>query len=243
MYMEVVHGVKSEAVEGDSVVTARKERDGVKLLTAAHKEIEYQRALHQRAQAGEERALEALYWSMLPLIKSRVRRVLERERRVVGEWYDSDDLVQDAYLVFHRFVMTCDPAIPLYRMLAGTFERSLRTYLRRYGPLHPQLQLVPEPAGGLEDALDPEKFVHDASGFERACARELLELLPSDIEREIVGMAVAGYTGREVAEKLGCSLPALRHRRRQMRRHLAIRGIVRGERRGAADTETREIAG
>ena len=155
-------------------------------MTAARTEIEYQRALHRRAQAGDERAMEALYWSMLPLIKSRVRRVLERETAIVGEWYDRDDLIQDAYLVFHRFVMACDPDVPLYRLLAGAFERSLRTYLRRHGPLHRQLKLVPEPPGGLEETLDCEKRFDGSNGFERTCARELLDALPSETEREIV---------------------------------------------------------
>jgi len=221
----------------------RKETDDVEQTIAAHKEIEYQRALHRRAKAGDERAMEALYWSMLPLIKSRVARLLARDGAVVGEWYDRDDLIQDAYLVFHRFVMACDPEIPLYRLLAGAFERSLRTYLRRHGPLHRQLRLVEAPPGGLEEALDRERTVRAASGFDRACAQELLDALPTDAEREIVDLAVAGYTGREVAARLGCSLAALRYRRRQLRRHLAIRGIVRGERRASTDEETREIAG
>ena len=196
-------------------------------LTIWQSEVEHQRDLHRRAQAGDETALEELYRSMMPLIKSRVRRVLAHHRDALGSWYDLEDLTQDAYVVFHRFVMSCDPEVPLYRLVAGTFERSLRTHLRRHGPLHQEPPAGTEPPGGWEHVLDGRRRAGGPSGYERACAGELLALLPTESEREIVRLAAAGYTGREVAHKLGCSLASLRYRRRRIRTHLAIRGVTR----------------
>ena len=196
-------------------------------LTIWQNEVEYQRDLHRRAKAGEAVALEALYRSMMPLIKSRVRRVLAHHRDALGSWYDLEDLTQDAYLVFHRFVMSCDPDVPLYRLVAGTFERSLRTHLRRHGPLHQEPPTRAEPLGGWERLVDGCRRAGGPSGYERACARELLALLSTESEREIVRLAAAGYTGREVAHKLGCSLASLRYRRRRIRTHLANRGVTR----------------
>lgn len=199
----------------------------VEELTARPNEVEYQRDLHRRAQAGDAAALGALYRSMMPLIKSRVRRVLVHHRDALGSWYDLEDLTQDAYVVFHRFVMGCDPDVPLYRLVAGTFERSLRTHLRRHGPLHRQPPTGTEPPGGWERLVEGRRRADGPSGYERACAGELLDLLPTESEREIVRLAAAGYTGREVAHTMGCSLASLRYRRRRIRTHLAIRGVTR----------------
>ena len=213
-------------------------------------EIAYQRELHRRAKAGDSDALNALYRSMLPLIKSRVRRVLARHHESLGGWYELDDLIQDAYLVFHRFVMTSDPEVPLFRLLAGAFERALRTYLCRRGPLRRELPVVTSlPDGWDEDPLsaawqDGARHGGCLCGgdhacgdgypgrpFELACARALLDALPSDREREVVRLAAAGFTAREAARQLGCSIASLRYHRRHIRAFLAMRGIISDSRR------------
>ena len=123
--------------------------------------------------------------------------------------------------------MSCNPDVPLYRLVAGTFERSLRTHLRRQGPLHRQPPTGTEPSGGWERLVDGCRRASGLTGYEHACARELLDLLPTESEREIVRLAAAGYKGREVAHRLGCSLASLRYRRRRIRTHLAMRGVTR----------------
>jgi RNA polymerase sigma factor (sigma-70 family) len=190
-------------------------------------EIEYQRELHRRARQGDSRAMADLYKSMMPLIRSRVRRLVGQCLGTLGSWYDVDDLMQDAYLVFHRFVMSYGPEVALYRLVAGTFERTLRTHLERHGPLHRELPLRVEPPGGLEQMLENHRRTGEPSGYERVCAQDLLDILPGESDREIIRLAAAGYTGREVAKQLGCSLASLRYQRRRIRTHLMIRGITR----------------
>ena len=72
-------------------------------------------------------------------------------------------------------------------------------------------------------------WIWKAAGSSRGAFRRFKALLPTESEREIVRLAAAGYTGREVARKLGCSLASLRYRRRRIRTHLAIRGVTRAE--------------
>jgi len=210
-------------------------------------EIAQQREWHRRAQAGDRAALDALYRSMLPLIKSRVQRVLARYRGALGGWYDLDDLFQDAYLVFHRFVMASDPDTPLFRLVAGAFEPALRTYLRRRGPLRRALPVIEvQFDGGDEEGPPADEFLHigpneaawDANGrtgcpIAWVCAQELLDALPSEDEREVVRLTAAGFTAREAAQRLGCTVAAVWRRRRRIRAHLARRGLISDSRRTA----------
>lgn len=204
-------------------------------------EVARQREWHRRAQAGDRLALDALYRSMLPLLKSRVRRVFACYRGALGGWYELDDLIQDAYVVFHRFVMTSDPQVPLYRLIAGAFESALRSYLHRRGPLRPAPPIAAPRADG--DGDEPTDEYEGADGAEGlcgedlaaawACARELLDALPSDGDRQVVTLAAAGFTAREAARQLDCTVTSLYHRRRRIRAHLARRGLISGSRRTA----------
>ena len=184
--------------------------------------IERQQELHRRARRGDKEAMSALYRSLLPLIKSRVGRLIGRQRDLFGGWYELEDLTQDAYLVFHRFVMSTDPRVPLYRVVAGAFERTLRTHLRRHAPLDeresPWGEEVDGPDGGRPT------LARDPTGYDRACAMELLAALPSEADRRIVLLTAAGYTSRELANRLGISLAALHYRRRRIRSLLKRRG-------------------
>lgn len=204
-------------------------------------EIAQQREWHRRAQAGDRAALEALYRSMLPLLKSRVQRVFAYYRGALGGWYEMDDLIQDAYLVFHRFVMTSDPEVPLYRLIAGAFESALRSYLYRRGPLRPAPSIAEsradadsdEPTDDCEAAEDADRLCADDPAGAWACARELLDALPSDGDRQVVTLTAAGFTAREAARQLGCTVTAIHYRRRRIRAHLARRGLISGCRRTA----------
>ncbi len=179
-------------------------------------EIERQRALQVRAQGGDRQALAELYGSFLPLIKSRVRRVL-RSLSADGGWYDADDLLQDSFLVFHRFVMASDPRVPLYRLVAGAFERALRRHLRA------------RQASALEEALpDEEADLRPARGpspFEMACADELLRALGSDDERALALLFAQGYSGRALADLLGVTPAVVQGRRCRLRAKLVAHGI------------------
>jgi DNA-directed RNA polymerase specialized sigma24 family protein len=185
-------------------------------------EIARQRELHVRAQAGDRQALDELYRSFLPLIKSRVRRVLRvlSAEGGLGPWYDADDLLQDSFLVFHRFVMASDPRVPLYRLVAGAFERALRRYLyrlrhRRYAPPEeplPDEEADPRPARG-------------PSPFEVACAAELLAALDGDDERTLALLAAQGYAGRALADLLGVTRAVVQGRRCRLRARLIAHGI------------------
>ena len=187
-------------------------------------DIEHQRELHRRAQRGDAQALAELYASMLPLIKSRVGRVLRRYGSQLTGWYEPEDLMQDAYLVFHRFVMLNDPSIPLYRLVAGAFERALRTHLLRHGP---PAEAVPAPLPEAE-GLDSLRGADGPSAYEQVCAEELLAALPTDEDRTLVALAAAGYSGDELARRLGQSRGAVRWQRKRLRIQLAVRGIKRG---------------
>jgi hypothetical protein len=181
--------------------------------------------MHRRAQAGDERAMEALYWSMLPLIQSRVARLLARDGAVVGEWYDRDDLIQDAYLVFHRFVMACDPEIPLYRLVAGAFDArcaAICAATARCTANCASSKRRQVSWRGARSRADGPRGIRLVRRARRSCRS--LRRTPS-VRSWIWRWR---YTGREVAARLllaGCAaLPAA-----QMRRHLAVQASC-GER-------------
>lgn len=185
-------------------------------------EIARQRALHVRARSGDRQALAELYRSFLPLIKSRVGRVLrslsaEGGLAGLGPWYDADDLLQDSFLVFHRFVMVSDPQVPLYRLVAGAFERALRRHLRARRTSAPEEPLPNEEA-------DPRP-ARGPSAFEVACAVELLAALDSDDERTLALLFAQGYSGRALADLLGVTPAVVQGRRCRLRARLVAHGI------------------
>lgn len=191
--------------------------------------VAYQRELQERAQRGDAAALEALYRSMLPLIKSRVRRVLAQHRQAFAGWYGADDLIQDAYVVFHRFVMSSNPDVPLYRLLAGAFEHSLRRHLVRHGPLADRAGVGGDQSYGLDDGPPGDGWTGAASqstAHETACASELLAALPAPSDRQMIVLSMAGYTAAEAARQMGLSLASLRYQRRRLRTHLARCGWI-----------------
>jgi DNA-directed RNA polymerase specialized sigma24 family protein len=187
-------------------------------------EIGRQREWHIRARDGDRQALAELYRSMLPLIKSRARRVLYPGH---DAWYDADDLQQDCFLLFHRFVMRSDPRVPLYRLVAGAFERALRRHLRRLARCRsagPALEFDRE-AGARPDDGSEALPAHGPSPFEVACAAELLAALDGEEERTLALLAAQGYSGRALADCLGLTPAAVQGRRRRLRARLAAHGI------------------
>ena len=190
-------------------------------------EIARQREWHLRAREGDPQALAELYRSMLPLIRSRARRVLYPACDAVGAWYDADDLQQDCFLLFHRFVMRSDPRVPLYRLVAGAFERALRRHLwrlarRRFAPPAPEFD---RDDGSRPDDESETWPARDPSPFEVACAAELLAALDGEEERTLALLAAQGYSGRALADRLGLTPAAVQGRRRRLRARLAAHGI------------------
>ena len=182
-------------------------------------EVEYQRDLQRRAQAGDRVALGALYESFEPLIKSRMRRIACQG--MFGGWYDDEDLAQDAYLVFHGFVMSCDPDVPLYRLIAGAFERTLWTQISRHGPLRSQVPTADEREDRVDSPVDSVPS-RGPSAHEVVCGRELLSMLEPE-QWVLAVLATAGYSAGEIAEGLGCSIHSVRHQRRLMRDRLRVK--------------------
>ena len=58
--------------------------------------------------------------------------------------------------------------------------------------------------------------------------RQLLAALPAPSDREMIVLAMAGFTAAEAARQMGLSLASLRYQRRRLRGHLARCGWVAG---------------
>ncbi|MGQ9566629.1 MAG: sigma-70 family RNA polymerase sigma factor [Anaerolineae bacterium] len=90
-------------------------------------------ALVSRARAGDREALARLWYLALPVTRARARRALHRLALGEVPFYDAEDLLQDLFLEFHRWLMQGpeDPHHDVLQRWSYRLPTVLRSLLRR----------------------------------------------------------------------------------------------------------------
>jgi RNA polymerase sigma-70 factor (ECF subfamily) len=185
---------------------------------------ESDRALVQRAQAGDAQAFAALVDRHAP----RVRRLA---RQLVRGHADADDLAQDtfvrAYQALDRFDGRSEFFTWIYRIAVNlSLNRARSLSIRRSVPLDdPQIE------GSV--ALLTRGSAEGVSGIDRrrvaAALLEELDRLPDALRVTLTLVCIDGTPQNEVAEILGCSVGTVGWRvheaRKRVRDGLRARGL------------------
>lgn len=156
--------------------------------------------LARRVAAGDDAALASLYDRHAPTCYRLALRV-SRDRMI------AEEAVQDAFLGFWRGARRFDPALgSVAGFLILLVRRRAVDLVRR----HESRRADPLPED--YDAVETGSDEHVWSRLRHQAARALVVALP-DSERELVELAFfAGYTHRELAERLSIPLGTVKSR-------------------------------
>ncbi|MEZ4449240.1 MAG: sigma-70 family RNA polymerase sigma factor [Nannocystaceae bacterium] len=183
--------------------------------------------LIDRARAGDERAMRALYQANEPLVRAFLGRMLGRDP-------ETDDLIQTvfvrAFLALPEFRGDSKFSTWLYQICANTSRNLLRTRYRR-GRLHQALLFFTLAREGEVD--------HGDLGVQGEAERLLLRLRP-DLREIFVLYHHEGLTLQEIGEILGLPISTAGDRLTRARKQLSK--LVESRRRPVAPGLSEETA-
>ena len=159
---------------------------------------------------------------MPTLLAAWARHEGELRRWLAARWplaSEVDDLLQEVFLKAWRhadgFERIAQPRAWFYEVARNTLTDRLRT-LRTHEPLPVDVDAVPEP----DAAVDPVDLL-----AQTCLPRVLAELDPQD--RQAIELCdLQGISQRELAERLGLSLPAAKSRVQRARQRLRARMVA-----------------
>lgn len=149
-----------------------------------------------RAQGGDKQAYHLLLSSLIPYVRNIIAPGLANR-----DWVD--DLLQDILMGVHKSLARYIPGQPFRPWLNAIIRYRRAEFLNEYYAA--QRHMTTSLEDSEEQGLDSFKWLHDIEDIER-----LLDQLPHR-QREVFRLVrVEGYSVKEVAEKTGMSVSAVK---------------------------------
>ncbi len=150
-------------------------------------------------QSGDAAAFNGLYAALGPVVRRYLRAMARDETRV-------DDLVQETFLQLHRARRTYSPGRPVVpwalAIARHVFLMDCRVRKRKYDPASAQIdERIAAHAGGQDELVMARDALHEG-----------LKTLTPGTRQVVVMHHVAGWSFREIGERLGINSTAAKLR-------------------------------
>jgi RNA polymerase sigma-70 factor (ECF subfamily) len=167
-------------------------------------------ALLARVREGNDEAAAVIFERFVNRLSAQAHRHLAP---TVRRQVDAEDVVQSVYRTFFRRVREGQFRLDHWGSLWGLLARiTLRKCARVGGQIAnrpPQFSLTGgADNSGFDSGLDWEMIAREPSPAEAACLADTLDSLMKPLReshRQVLTLALEGYTQEEVAERAGCS--------------------------------------
>ncbi len=195
----MVESRKPESVSPEAGVatspgkTARRQR--------SREEIEAERQLIRRVQAGDQDAFEEL-------VKAYEKRIFWVAYNFVGHVEDARDIAQEAFLRVYKAIDRFDLRFNFYTWLYRIVMNLSIDRLRKRGKRN--MVSIEEFPSDPETDADPERHYRQTEMGEKI--REVLESMPEKYRTVIILRDVEQLSGEEISEIIGCTNATTRWR-------------------------------